>query len=209
MAFPVPIASVLTGATPRQLEYWRRPTDSQPPLLVPTAKRSGRYLYSWADIVALRSIIYLRQEKSLPKIRRAVKTLRNLQTDEWEHLGRYRLARTQETIIVVTPKEEILDLERSPGTVLEEVLMKDVLDPFEAHGRTVPALSEPRPFLAVNPNVLGGYPVIAGSRVPFNLVAALADEGADEVEITETYPSVDPRGIPEAQGFASQVVLAG
>ena len=208
MAFPAPIASVLTGASQRQLGYWRRSTGSDEPLLVPAAKRGGRYLYSWADIVALRSIVYLRQEKSLPKIRKAVKILRGLQADEWDHLAQYRLARTAETIVVVTPSGEILDLERAPATVLEEVLMADVLGPFETDGRRVPALSQPLPYLAVNPQVLGGFPVIAGSRVPFHLVAALADEGADETEITETYPSVDPRGIHDAQEFAGQVALA-
>jgi DNA-binding transcriptional MerR regulator len=86
VAFPVPIASVLTGATIAQLAYWRKETSSAAALLVPEGKRSGRYLYSWADVVALRSIVYLRSEKSLPRIRRAVATLRRLEADEWTHL---------------------------------------------------------------------------------------------------------------------------
>jgi DNA-binding transcriptional MerR regulator len=144
MAFPVPIASVLTGASPRQLAYWRRPTATSPPLLVPAAKRSGRYLYSWGDIVALRSIVYLRQEKSLHKIRRAVKTLRTLEAEEWEHLSRYHLVSTPSTILVRTPSGQLLDLEKVPGSVLDEVLMADILDPFETReGTIVPALSEP------------------------------------------------------------------
>jgi len=82
MSFPVPISSVLTGATVSQLAYWRRHTHAVPGLLVPEGKRSDRYLYSWADVVALRSIVYLRQEKSLPRIRRAVATLGGLETGE-------------------------------------------------------------------------------------------------------------------------------
>ncbi len=206
MAFPVPIASYLSGATPRQLGYWRRPTASAPALLEPAAYRSGRYLYSWADVVALRAIVYLRQEKSLPRIRRAVGTLRELEATEWEHLSKYRLARTAETIIVETPRGEILDLERAPGTVLERILMRDVLGVFESRdGREVPALERPRPFLTVDARVLGGYPVVAGSRVPFDSVASLADEGAAGAEIIELYPSVNPRGIPDAQDFARHV----
>lgn len=205
MPFSVPITSVLTGASPRQLGYWRRPTASSSPLLQPTARRSGRYLYSWADVVALRSIVYLRQEKSLPRIRRAVAELRRLETDEWEHLAQYRLIRTTETIVVQTPAGDILDLEKAPGTVLDEVLMEDVLGPYEAHGEEVPALHRPRPNLTVDPRILNGYPVIAGSRVPFDSVASLADEGAANAEIIELYPSVDPKGIPDAQQFALQV----
>jgi uncharacterized protein (DUF433 family)/DNA-binding transcriptional MerR regulator len=208
MAFPVPIASVLTGATPRQLGYWRRKTTAAPPLLVPEAERGGRYLYSWADVVALRSIVYLRRKKSLPKIRRAVAALRQLEADDWEHLAEYRLVRTAETIIVQTPRGDILDLERSPGTILDEILMEDVLGPFKVNGTKVPALRQPRPHLAVHPRILNGFPVIAGSRVPFHLVAALADEGASSAEIVEIYPSVDPRGVPDAQDFAHQVARA-
>ena len=152
MSFPVPIASVLTGATIRQLAYWRRHTHAAPPLLVPEGKRSGRYLYSWADVVALRSIVYLRQEKSLPRIRRAVATLRGLEAGEWTHLAAYRLISTRRSILVKTPIGELLDLEERPGTVLEEILMHDVLAPVrDRNGRAVPALEHPRPRIAVNP----------------------------------------------------------
>jgi uncharacterized protein (DUF433 family) len=206
MAFPVPITSVLTGATVRQLAYWRKHTRSAQPLLVPEGKRAGRYLYSWADVVALRSIVYLRQEKSLPRIRRAVATLRRLEEDEWTHLSAYRLIRTPRSILVKTPSGQLLDLEQQPGTVVDEVLMRDVLEPFRTEsGRVVPALDRPRPRIAVNPSVLGGYPVIAGTRVPFDVVAALADDDLAPEEIADVYPSIDREAIGDAVSFAGQV----
>jgi uncharacterized protein (DUF433 family) len=168
MSFPIPIASVLTGATIPQLAYWRRHTNAAPPLLVPQGKRSGRYLYSWADVVALRSIVYLRQEKSLPRIRRAVATLRGLEA--------------------------------------ENLPMLEVLAPFETRsGRPVPALERPRPRIAVNPKVLGGYPVIAGTRVPFDVVASLAEDDLGPREIAAVYPSIDQEAIGDAVSFAEQV----
>jgi uncharacterized protein (DUF433 family)/DNA-binding transcriptional MerR regulator len=210
MAFPVPIASVLTGATARQLAYWRRPTKSAQPLLTPEGRRGGRYLYSWADVVALRSIVYLRQEKSLPRIRRAVDRLRLLEAEEWTHLSAYRLISTDSTIVVKTPSDQLLDLEQQPGTVLNEVLMSDVLAPFEtSSGRSVPALKRPRTRIAVDPAVLGGYPVIAGTRVPFDVVARLAQDALERHEITAIYPSVDPEAIDDATHFAEQVAAVG
>ncbi len=86
--------------------------------------------------------------------------------------------------------------------------MEDVLGPYEANGVRVPALAQPRQHLAVHPRILEGYPVIAGSRVPFHIVAALADEGAKPAEIVEIYPSVDPAGVPDAQDFARDVARA-
>ncbi len=208
MAFPVPIASVLSGASIDQLAYWRRRTSKDEPLLVPETKRGGRYLYSWADIVALRSIVFLREEKSLPKIRRAVRTLRGFEAGQWGHLSEYTLARTSESIYVRRPDGEILDLERSPGAILEEVLMADVLQPFESRGVLVPSFAHPRKHLDVDPDVLDGFPVLRGTRVPFHLVASLAAEGADAAEIIEIYPSVNPDGIDDAKDFAEQVQLA-
>jgi uncharacterized protein (DUF433 family)/DNA-binding transcriptional MerR regulator len=210
MAFPVPIASVLTGATVPQLAYWRRRTNSAEPLLVPEGRRAGRYLYSWADVVALRSIVYLRQEKSLPRIRRAVDRLRQLEAADWKHLSAYRLISTESTIVVQTPSGQLLDLERQPGTVLEEVLMRDVLGPFQtSSGRSVPPLERPRPRITVDPSVLGGYPVIAGSRVPFDVVAQLAEDDLEPAEIIAIYPSVDPESIDDATWFAGQVAAVG
>jgi hypothetical protein len=174
VAFPVPIASVLSGASVDQLAYWRKRTPSAPPLLVPESKRSGRFIYSWADVVALRSIVYLRQEKSLPRVRRAVQLLRSIEADEWEHLARYTLISTPSSILVRTPSGQLLDLEQQPGTVISEILMRDVFSPFTTQGgRAVPDLEKPRRLLAVNPRVLAGYPVIAGTRVPFDVVAGL------------------------------------
>jgi uncharacterized protein (DUF433 family)/DNA-binding transcriptional MerR regulator len=209
MAFPVPIASVLSGASVDQLAYWRKPTRTAPPLLVPGTRRSGRYLYSWADVVALRSIVYLRQEKSLPRIRRAVDLLRALEADQWEHLARYTLIATKLSILVRTPAGELLDLEQQPATLVDEVLMADVLGPFNTYdGRSVPELRRPRPQLTVDPHVLAGYPVIAGTRVPFDVVAGFADEGVPAAEIIEMYPSVNPESVEDAQDFARQVAKA-
>jgi uncharacterized protein (DUF433 family) len=209
VAFPVPIASVLSGASVDQLAYWRKPTPSAPPLLVPETRRSGRFLYSWADVVALRSIVYLRQEKSLPRIRRAVDLLRALEADQWQHLANYKLVSTRKTIYVLTPGGVIVDLEAHPGAIMEEVLMDDILRSFKTReGLSVPALRKPRRLLTVDPGVLAGYPVISGTRVPFDVVAGLAEDGVPAAEIVQIYPSVDPRSVEDAQDFARQVATA-
>jgi uncharacterized protein (DUF433 family) len=110
---------------------------------------------------------------------------------------------------VRTQSGQLLDLERQPGTVLNEVLMRDVLASFVTRdGRDVPDLEKPRRLLTVNPRVLAGYPVIAGTRVPFDVVAGLADDGVPTAEIVEMYPSVDPESVADASDFAEQVAKA-
>jgi uncharacterized protein (DUF433 family) len=53
--------------------------------------------------------------------------------------------------------------------------------------------------------VLGGYPVIAGTRVPFDVVASLASEELQPAEIADIYPSVDQEAVGDAVSFAEQV----
>lgn len=72
----------------------------------------------------------------------------------------------------------------------------------------MPDLEKPRRLLAVNPRVMSGYPVIAGTRVPFDVVAGLAEDGVTTAEIVEMYPSVDPASAGDAQDFAEQVARA-
>jgi uncharacterized protein (DUF433 family) len=209
MAFPVHLASALSGASVDQLAYWRKATASSEPLLVPSAEKSGRFLYSWADVVALRTIVFLRQEKSLPRIRKAVRTLARLEEADWDHLSSYRLIGTPATIIVQTQQGRLMDLEKKPGTMLEDVLMKDVLQPFDtSHGRAVPDLSHPKPNLSIDPGVLGGYPVIAGTRVPYDIVAGLAEDGYSGADIVELYPSVAAAAVDDAAAFAGDVAAA-
>jgi len=209
LAYPIPLTAALSGATVDQLAYWRKTTATHPPLLVPEAKRGGRYLYSWADVVALRSIVYLRQVKSLPRIRRAVQTLRSIEPGEWGHLANYKLVATGTSIVVMTPSGEVLDVDEHAGTVMDEVLLRDVLNGFQREdGHHVPAMAQPRDHLSVDPGILGGYPVVSGTRVPFDVVAGLADDGYSEAEIIELYPSVRSASIADARSFAQDVAAA-
>lgn len=135
--------------------------------------------------------------------------LAGLDASEWDHLASYKLVSAGDSIVVVTPQGGIYDVDRHPGTMMSEVLLRDVLAEFEAEtGRLVPALPRPKPRLSVDPAVLGGYPVVAGTRVPFDVVAGLASEGYAEAEIIELYPSVKPGAVDDARAFAKDVAAA-
>lgn len=82
MAYRAKMAAALSGASPRQLGTWRR---GPRPLLVPEVS-TNPILYSFRDLVALRTFTYLRETVSLQKIRKALGTLRDL--GELDHLSR-------------------------------------------------------------------------------------------------------------------------
>jgi DNA-binding transcriptional MerR regulator len=99
VSYPAPIAAALSGTSIRQLTYWRSSARGGP-LLRPENSGANRVLYSFRDVVALRTVAYLREEVSLQRIRRAVETLRNLGSRE--HLSRYRLVAEGGSVVWVT-----------------------------------------------------------------------------------------------------------
>jgi uncharacterized protein (DUF433 family)/DNA-binding transcriptional MerR regulator len=207
MGYPAPIAAALSGTSVRQLAYWRSSARGGP-LLRPEYASGHRALYSFRDVVALRTVAYLREEVSLQRIRRAVETLRNLGSRE--HLSRYRLIAEAGSIIWVTDMDAEeptggVDLVLRPG---QEVLvrLRDVLSPFtNATGVEVPDFTHPRSKLQVDADVLAGYPVVAGTRIPFDLVAGLVAGGVPIERVGDYYPGVGPEAAAQAADYASYV----
>ncbi|HST67018.1 MAG TPA: DUF433 domain-containing protein [Mycobacteriales bacterium] len=84
--------------------------------------------------------------------------------------------------------------------------MADILSAFaDRDGRTVLPLRHPVAGVEVDPGVRGGYPVLEGTRVPYDVVASLVGDGLDPREIAGIYPSVDPAAVAGATEFARHV----
>lgn len=200
MGYSPQLAAALTGATERQLQHWRALSA---PLLVPETSRTRPVLYSFRDLVAVRTFVHLRQDVSLQSIRKAVAKLRDL--GETQHLANYVLATDGKTIALIEG-DEVTDLVKRPGQRVIAVLA-DVFRPFETRsGREVPDFEHPRPLLSVDPNVQGGHPVISGTRVPFDDVALLLqDDHVPVARITDYYPTVSAAAARDALDFHNWV----
>lgn len=90
MSYAPKLAAALSGATIRQLAYWRKPGPDGLPILAPEYSAIRLIDYSFRDVIALRTCVRLRQEASLQKIRRALATLR-VDLGLHDHLSSYRL----------------------------------------------------------------------------------------------------------------------
>jgi uncharacterized protein (DUF433 family) len=202
MSYDERMTAALSGATLRQLRYWRTHRENGEPILVPEASPARPIRYSFRDVVALRTCVFLREAYPLQKIRKAIANLRGL--GEEEHLSRYRLVGEGKSIVVVTD-EEAVDLVERPGQRVVAVMF-DILQPFRSRtGTEVPALFHPRSRITVDPDVRGGYPVVSGTRVPYDLVAGLVEDGVPAEEISCFYPSVDAAAAHDAADFAKYV----
>lgn len=207
MAYPTPVAAALSGATVRQLAYWRNTRTPSGALLDPEYRPSrARVLYSFRDVVALRTVVYLREESSLQKIRRAIDNLRDL--GSLDHLSEYRLIADGDSIVVAHDDEESLstDLVESPGQIRLIAQFSDVVRPFaNPQGENVVDLYRPRPRLRVHPEVRGGFPVIKDTRIPFDQVASLVADGVAPAEIRDYYPGVSATAASDAHDFGLYV----
>jgi uncharacterized protein (DUF433 family)/DNA-binding transcriptional MerR regulator len=196
------MAAALSGATTSQLRHWRTETDVGV-VLVPEIARSPRALYSFRDVLALRTFVHLRNASSLQKIRTALGTLRDL--GEREHLSSYRLVTDGRTIQLITD-EEAVDLVTKPGQRQVVIVMGEVIEPFPVRaGVVVPHLFHPRKNIEVDPGTQGGHPVIKGTRVPYDAVADLLADGVPPERITDFYPAVSAEAAREAEDFAKYV----
>ncbi len=55
-----------------------------------------------------------------------------------------------------------------------------------------------------DPNVMGGVPVIKGTRIPAHLIGAILRQGASELEVLRTYPWLTLADVREAARYADE-----
>lgn len=200
MAFTIEMASFLTGATNYQLRSWKTKG-----IVVPEVRSERPMLYSFRDLVALRTITRLRSRNPLQRIRRALDTLSDQELQE--HISEYRFATDGRSIKVWT-EAGFLDLVNNPGQ-WEFVSLEDIYAPFEnMNGREVPHFLQPSDGIELRADRLGGWPLIEGTRVPFDCITdLLSDEDMSIEEIQEYYPNVSASAVEQAQVFDQKVRL--
>lgn len=198
--YPITLAAALSGASVAQLRYWRR----SPVLFTPEITIGNRSLYTFRDVIALRTVVHLRDQdgKSLQGIRRAIGTLRDL--GETDHLSEYKLVSVGDTIVHAVDEQTATDLLKRPGNAVVAELV-DVLGSFQGHVAEVLPLRRPIRGIMINPDVRSGYPVIEDTRVAYDQVAGLLDDGVPEEEIAFFYPSVTAEAARGAREFARYV----
>ncbi|MGH3981872.1 MAG: DUF433 domain-containing protein [Pseudonocardiaceae bacterium] len=122
-----------------------------------------------------------------------------------EHLSSYQLLAVGRNVVWKISDEIAVDLTRRPG---QQVIaqMVDILAAFRGpRDREVVPLYRPAPGVAVDPEVRGGYLVIAGTRVSYDVVASLLEDGVTAEEVAGFYPGVSALAARGAFEFARYV----
>lgn len=193
--FPTNLTAVLTGASRSQLRRW-----NSTGLLVPELATKPRLLYSFRDVVALRTVVRLRSETSLQKVRKAFARMPTL--DLTEHPSKYGFGTDGDTIVVADNDGNTIDLVANPGQY-HILSLADIFESFRTNrGDTVVDFLHPREHLEIRAGRLGGWPTIAATRIPYNTIADLVSEGEVSLdEVNHFYPGVDADSAADALDF--------
>jgi len=206
-AYPADRAAGLAGIPPSTLHYWSRSG-----IWTPSVSQTRVKLWSYADLLGLRLIDWLRREKpdleiprtSMHKIRRALTSL--------ESFGE-RLEARSLRVSVDRRGGILLGLDDgvfvplgggfAQGLIGTAVDLLDVFD--SSSGIRAPNLIAPRPTLRIVPGKLSGEPHVLDTRIPTNIVAAMAERGFGTPEIVRLYPALSSRNVAEAIDLESQL----
>jgi uncharacterized protein (DUF433 family)/DNA-binding transcriptional MerR regulator len=209
-AYTADRAAGLAGIPPSTLHYWSR-TGIWFPSVSPTKVK----LWSYADLLGLRLVDWLRKDKpdlklphtSMRKIRQALTSV--------EAFGE-RLRQQSLRVWVDRRGGIVLGIDEGVfvpvGRGLLQSLMGeevDLLDAFvSSAGVRAPNLVTPRPTIRIIPGKLSGEPHVVDTRIPTNVVAAMTSRGFDSLEIVRLYPSLTEENVREAIDLEDQLQAA-
>jgi uncharacterized protein (DUF433 family) len=199
-AYPADRAAALSGVPKSTIHDWARKR-----VLVPSVSPVRVKLWSYSDLMGLRTIQWLRHEKkapsgdevpatSMPRVRRALEALAALDLALWtEEEGPH--------VAVDRSGEVHLDAHGAAVTAEgQDALDRELLDlikPFSIGGAAGPDLHAPRPKLRIVPGKLSGSPHVHRSRVETQALAAVSRRLSSE-RVYALYPDLDHDAVDEA-----------
>lgn len=202
-------AAALSGVPKSTVHYWARQD-----ILIPSVSAERVKLWSYGDLMALRTIYWLRQTKrdasgrevprtAMKSIRRALREIAALQLDLWSEDGAPHVVVDRSGGIVIKHDGEA---QRLGGQSIIEPDMLDLLAPFASReGLHGPDLSVPRPRLRIVPGKLGGSPHVVHTRLESQALGALAASGLARAKIYQLYPEVESAAIDDALDLERQL----
>ena len=189
-------AAALAGVPLRTLSYWAQ-TGLYRPSIAPQPRTR---LWSWADLLALRAIDWLRRKKgegeplsvNTAQIRRA---LAQLDAAGYAPSDLHRLVLVSQGGVLFLKTEDALTVKARPG---QQILMPDTLKLVPAYLGKGPDLLIPRPMLRILPGKLHGEPHVQETRIASATLFALHDAGYTMEQIRSMYPQASPEAIKDA-----------
>lgn len=207
-AYTADRAAALSGVPRSTVHYWARAG-----IVSPSVSPERVKLWSYADLLALRTVYWLRRRKTvdlgddippstMPAVRRALAELARLELS-FAHEGRPTLFVTPEGVIVLQPPagpaRQLGGQTFLPGAL-------DLIAPFSTLEKTRGVdLVRPGPSIRIVPLKLGGAPHVMGTRIDTEGLAALEHRGFDIPRILKLYPDLSADQVRDALDVEHQL----
>jgi uncharacterized protein (DUF433 family) len=207
-AYTADRAAALSGVPRSTVHYWAREGVVSPSVSPERVK-----LWSYADLLALRTVYWLRQRKTadaghvvpastMPAVRRALAELAKVDVG-FGAGDRPALFVTLDGEIVLQPPDE--PARRLSGQIVMPGAL-DLIAPFTTQERTRGVdLARPAPRIRIVPRKLAGAPHVEGTRIDTEGLAALERRGFDVPRILKLYPDLDPEQVEQALAVERQL----
>ena len=207
-AYQAKRAAALSGVPLSTVHYWAREE-----ILVPSISPTRIKLWSYADLMGLRTIYWLRHPKSagdrnvpatsMPVVRRALAALKDMDLALWTEDSGPSVAVDRAGEVMIRPDA---DPETVEGQKVMEADELSLIPPFPSlEGPQGPDLQAPRPHLRIVPGKLGGSPHVQHTRVETIALHALAARGLSEDKIHHLYPALSEPSLSEALDLELQL----
>lgn len=191
----------LSGLSQRQLAYWDTTGFFSPAYAEQDRRLPFSRVYSFQDIVGLRTIATLRKsfDVSLQELRHVARWLKEHPADSWANLTLYVVGRR----VYFDDADSGARLAARPDgqTVLpvhmEPIVRAARVDVERLRERTAEMVGQIERHRYVAHNA----PVLAGTRVPASAVWNLAQAGYNTAAIIREYPRLRPADIEAALAF--------
>ncbi len=193
-------AAALSGVPQSTLYDWARKS-----VVLPSVSQEKPKLWSYADLMALRIVYWLRHPKvdadipasPMSRVRSALESLDADGVDLWSpgpdgHYTPLRVDRSGQVFI----SDSAGPRDHAGQGVLIQVL--DLLGPFDTGDAWGPDLRRPMPHLRIVPGKVSGEPHLEHSRLTTLAVAALDRRGFTVTDIAKLYPGENVEALREA-----------
>lgn len=179
----------LTGLTKVQLRYWDRTDFFKPAFGFENRRVAFSRIYSFKDIVALRTLSVLRNQYSVPlqHLRQVAKKLKHLEDRLWTETVLYVL---NKRVQFYNPEsdtvEDVLNGQYALGIELKTIVEDTERDVEQFKQRSEEQIGQIERSRYLNRNAW----VIAGTRIPTSAVRRLYEDGYTIGKIIEEYPDL-------------------
>ncbi|MGH2615408.1 MAG: DUF433 domain-containing protein [Thermomicrobiales bacterium] len=211
LAFTLEQASRVTRIPERRIRYWDTTGILGPSLANKEDRGAYSRIYSFHDLVGLRTIGELRDRfgVSLQRLRVVAERLKKHADTPWSELRFYVSGRH---LFFRDPETQLLLSALNPGQIalVESLDLVSVARDTEKRAMTLTQRTQDQlGQITRNRYIVNNRPVIAGTRIPTAAIWDFHEAGYSNAEILKEYPRLTPADVQSAIAYEANVRQMG